>query len=266
MRLFSLALIVSLAGCGTATPPVDAARGDAGTDGGHDAGTDGGHDAGDDGGSDAGADADDDSSVFDGLDAFVPSDAGSLDSGIARIADPPTHPSASPIAPFTTCTVQTFTDTYITADHRQPPQVIPYPNIPPSAGPHYCYWADFQTYDAPVPWPYLVHDLEHGAVILAYRCENDADCDPVRAEFDAIVAAEGVDPVCRMETSSTRFIIVPAPDLPVPIAAIAWTHVYEATCLDSASLRAFVTAHYGMGSESLCASGAYGTDAGPCPF
>jgi len=267
------ALLTSIAGCGTAIGPDDAARADVGSDAGSDVGSDAGSDAGTDASElDASdLDANDldaatlDAANLDATDAFVPFDIGPFDAGITRTADPPTHPSVTPIAPFTTCTVSTFTDTHDGAEHRNPCDAIPYPFSPPTAGPHYGIWADFQTYTAPVPWPFLVHDLEHGALVLAYHCENDADCDPVRTEFAAIVAAMGVDPVCRMETNATRFIVVPAPDLPVPIAAVAWGHLYEATCLDSTSLRAFVSAHYGMGSESLCVPGIDGSDGGWCP-
>ncbi len=195
-----------------------------------------------------------------------PSDAGPSDAGIVRTSDPPTHPAAPPIAPFTECTVTTSTDTISGAEHRTPCDPIPYPAYPPSAGPHYSIWASFRTYAAPVPWGFLVHDLEHGAVVLAYHCENDADCDPVRAELASIVNDMGVDPVCRMEVNATRFILVPDPALPVPIAAVAWRNVYEATCLDPTSLRAFVTAHYGMGPESLCVPGRDEPDGGAwCP-
>lgn len=193
-------------------------------------------------------------------------DAGPSDAGIVRTSDPPTHPTAPPISPFTECTVTTSTDTISGAEHHTPCDAIPYPAYPPSAGPHYSIWASFRTYDAPVPWGFLVHDLEHGAVVLAYHCENDADCDPVRAELASIVADMGVDPVCRMEVNATRFIVVPDPALPVPIAAVAWRNVYEATCLDPPSLRAFIAAHYGMGSESLCVPGQDVPDGGVwCP-
>src|SRR5204862_402530 len=86
--------------------------------------------------------------------------------------------------------VDAFTDTIEGAEHRNPCEEIPYPAHPPSAGPHYYIWASFLTYASPVPWPFLVHSLEHGAVVLAYHCENDADCDAVRTEFASIIAAE----------------------------------------------------------------------------
>jgi hypothetical protein len=41
---------------------------------------------------------------------------------------------------------------------------------PPSSGPHFPIWAAYQSYTAPVPRGYYVHDLEHGAVVLLSNC------------------------------------------------------------------------------------------------
>jgi hypothetical protein len=211
----------------------------------------------DDGGTSMDADLD---ASATSADAAPPEDAALADAGpterlIVRIDDPPTHPARPPIAPFTTCTVTTAVDTFPSADHRTPCTPIDYPYHPPAGGPHFAFWAAFETYDAPVPWGYLVHALEHGAVVLAYRCERPADCDAVRAEFASIIADRGVDPTCRLEATPSRIIVVPDPLLPVPIAAVAWQHSYRATCLDPASLRAFVDAHYAMAPEDFCFPG-----------
>ena len=45
-----------------------------------------------------------------------------------------------------------------------------YQTNPPSSGNHYPVWPVYKTYDAPVPWGFLVHGLEHGAVIVSYNC------------------------------------------------------------------------------------------------
>jgi hypothetical protein len=47
---------------------------------------------------------------------------------------------------------------------------VEYDSNPPSSGPHYPIWAAFRVYTSPVPRPYYVHDLEHGAVVLVYNC------------------------------------------------------------------------------------------------
>jgi|GEM_PF-903549 len=202
----------------------------------------------------AGVDASFDAAVLLDADARA-TDAGPVDAAITRVNDSVTNPPATPIPPFATCTVTTSVDTISGAEHRTPCTDIAYPFYPPSAGPHFSQWASFNTYSAPIPWGFLVHSLEHGALVLLYNCATATDCDAVRAEFASIITDRGVDPICRDEDWSSRIIVVPDPTLSVPIAAVAWRNVYQATCLDSASLRAFVDAHYGMASESVCFPG-----------
>jgi hypothetical protein len=184
--------------------------------------------------------------------------------GVAqRIDVVTTHPSAPPIAPSTTCDVTTATEPALSRNHHAPCSEIDYPFVPPASGDHYDIWADYRTYDAPVPWGFLVHSMEHGAVVLAYEPSSVAAAD-VRAAFTAVIAAHGADPICRDETWMSRIIVVPAHDLDVPIAAMAWEHTYEASCLDMPSLMAFVEAHYGHGPEDLCGPGEDASSTGWC--
>lgn len=174
-----------------------------------------------------------------------------------------THPTATPIAPATTCDVTTARQPAVSRVHRSACSEIDYLFVPPAAGNHYEIWADFLTYDAPVPWGFLVHSLEHGGVVLAYDPASPA-ADDVQAAFASVVAAHGLDPVCRDQSWPSRFVVVPSPDLDVPIAAIAWEHTYEATCLDVPSLTAFVEAHYAHAPEDLCVPGVDGSSSGWC--
>ena len=171
-----------------------------------------------------------------------------------RVDETTTHPDAPPIAPHAECTVYVAREPATSAEHRGPCTDIEYPLTPPAQGPHYSQWAAFRTYDAPVPAGFLVHALEHGAIVLAYRCDAPP-CTEITEALDAIVAEHGEDPLCRGEERPSRFVIAPDPTLDHPIAAIAWEHVYLATCLDLPSLRAFVSAHYGRAPEDLCVPG-----------
>lgn len=173
-----------------------------------------------------------------------------------------THPDAPPIAPSTECTVTTGSATVTDRHHLEPCSPVEYTLNPPVGGPHYSIWASFGTYDAPVPWGFLVHSLEHGAVVLAYNCPNG--CPDVLAAFERIRAATS-DPACRETADLNRIIIVPDPDLDVPIAALAWEHAYLATCLDEPSLAAFVVAHYAHAPEELCVEGLSPADGVWCP-
>src|SRR5262249_14496555 len=44
---------------------------------------------------------------------------------------------------------------------------------PPTSGQHWGNtWADWQMYDKPVPPEVFVHNLEHGGIVLLYRCDT----------------------------------------------------------------------------------------------
>lgn len=182
----------------------------------------------------------------------------------ARVDIVTTHPTAPPIAPATSCDVTTSREPAASRNHHDPCSTIDYPYIPPSSGDHYSIWANYQTYTAPVPWGFLVHSLEHGAVVLIYDPDSSAASD-VRAAFASVITAHGADPACRDETWMSRIIVVPSHDLSTPIAAVAWEHTYEATCLDMASLMAFVEANYAHGPEDLCGPGEDASATGWCP-
>jgi Protein of unknown function (DUF3105) len=173
------------------------------------------------------------------------------------------HPDAPAIAPFETCTVTTYHEAAVSRAHVSACSPLSYEVNPPSSGTHYNAWADFKTFTTPVPWGFLVHALEHGAVVIAYRC--DGDCQALEAGLQAFIDARAPDPICREAGSESRFILVPDPELEVAFAAVAWEHTYLATCFDLASLTDFVDAHYGHGPESLCAPGVDRSASGWCP-
>jgi hypothetical protein len=130
---------------------------------------------------------------------------------------------------------------------------VVYNSNPPSSGPHYTTWANYQEYADPVDDRYLVHSLEHGAVLFLYKCE-DAGCpeivDALRAVRDAIPSDPLCDPSIRV-----RIIIAPRPANDVTVAAAAWGQTYRADCVDAASLAKFVADHYAMAPENFCDQG-----------
>jgi hypothetical protein len=162
-----------------------------------------------------------------------------------------THPELDPIAPNVECTVTTGR-LEGGAAHTEPCTEIVESFHPPAIGQHFRVWADFGSYPSPVPWGFLTHSLEHGAIVLAHNCENA--CPEVLALFETL-REETEDPLCRDHPNGNRIIVVPDPELETPIAAVAWGHVYTATCLDEVSLRAFVTEHYAQAPENFCNAG-----------
>lgn len=169
---------------------------------------------------------------------------------------------APPLDASAPCEITVRAFDVLAADHVPPCTPLQYEVFPPPGGTHFGVWADYRVYDSPVPWGYLVHSLEHGGVVIAYRC--DEACDDLRQFAEGVALAQPDDPVCEGTGVPHRVIVVPEPALPVPLMALAWGYSYEATCTDEASLALFVSEHYGKAPENFCARGVDDTGRGWC--
>ncbi len=129
---------------------------------------------------------------------------------------------------------------------------VVYSSNPPTSGPHYPYWASFKTYTTPIQRGFTVHDLEHGAIVISYKCSGG--CATELAALQAFVDARPADPACVAPVKS-RIVIVPDPLLDVPFAAAAWGFALTSQCFDLVALGAFIDAHYAMGPENFCFDG-----------
>ncbi|MFO0553144.1 MAG: DUF3105 domain-containing protein [Polyangiaceae bacterium] len=165
-------------------------------------------------------------------------------------------PDAPPLPGFSECTV-TITENLPEEGKTHVPVCthVDYGTNPPSSGNHWPVWAAFKTYVDPVPREMLVHDLEHGAVVLAYDCDG---CTDVPQAFQDAATTYGVDALCAtsaMGAERSRIVITPDPLLDLPIGISAWRATYVATCIDRPSIDAFIEAHYGDGPERTCFEG-----------
>lgn len=134
--------------------------------------------------------------------------------------------------------------------------VVEYVTNPPCGGPHYPIWASFKEYANPVDRRYYVHSEEHGAVVLAYKCDSATACPAEAAALREIRDALPDDPLCSgFVGTKNRIIITPDPLLERPIGVAAWGFSYTADCIDAASIRAFIDLHYAHGVENLCNPG-----------
>lgn len=78
-----------------------------------------------------------------------------------------------------------------------PPQlkitdVVPggYSTVPPTSGRHWGAWSDCGFYNHPLPDELLVHNLEHGNIIVSYNLSSDAEVAALRAAVEAIPLAK----------------------------------------------------------------------------
>ncbi len=120
---------------------------------------------------------------------------------------------------------------------------VSYTSQPPASGSHYGTWPKFRVYDKPVPWGFLVHGLEHGAVVIAHNCPGDCSAD--LAEVRALYASVPSRPACALPP----LIVTPDPTLDVPFAASAWGATLRARCFDRERFAAFITRRVNRGPE-----------------
>jgi hypothetical protein len=158
--------------------------------------------------------------------------------------------------PEASCFVEIDSPPLLPAVHVPIGTTIQWDSNPPSSGPHYPIWAAYQAYTSPVPRGYYVHDLEHGAIVLLYNCD-DAACPDVAAALQSVSDAIPDDPLCAAAGQGVRVrtVITPDPLIDAPVAAAAWGWVYRAQCVDLPTLTAFALQHYAQGPEVLCANG-----------
>jgi hypothetical protein len=116
---------------------------------------------------------------------------------------------------------------------------IDYPDPPPSSGPHNTCWGSWGVQSTPLRPERWVHNLEHGGVVLLYRCE--AGCSAELEMLKSFVA------------SHERTILTEYAPLPMParFAAVAWGYRLVSDCLDLRAFQAFYAEHFDQGPESI---------------
>jgi hypothetical protein len=123
---------------------------------------------------------------------------------------------------------------------------------PPVFGDHYPFWAAFKTYDHPVPDGYLVHSLEHGAIVFFYDCQDG--CAEEVSEVQSFIDELPIDPKCADDVER-RVILVPRPKLGARWAAAAWGYSLTGDCFDRELFQRFYEQHTAQGPENLCNQG-----------
>lgn len=113
----------------------------------------------------------------------------------------------------------------------------------PASGNHWGAWAKWNTvYEKPVLTGFALHNLEHGGLVLSYKCRAPSESRECQEAQDKLVAiAQGVD--------GPRVIVTPDPTQPEMFAIRGWRWLYSSACLDEQSAAAFAQKHYRQGRE-----------------
>lgn len=122
------------------------------------------------------------------------------------------------------------------ADHVENGTEVDYSTVIPTSGTHWQAPAEAGFYEEPIPVAQLVHNLEHGQVIIYYQDVADADL----AELGDYVVGNGA------------LVAVPAPEgADSPITFVAWTKLQGCERLSSEALDGFREQFQGRGPEPI---------------
>ncbi len=197
-----------------------------------------------------------------GSGADAPSGTGESPTSSFCAADSPAFAETSPVSPATpltetpalgsACSAVERTYAPDPSPHLENCSAVSYSTNPPSSGAHYGVWASFQEYDEAVPHGFLVHSMEHGAVVLFYSC---TDCTDEVEQARTVVAGLPVDSACVGASVERRVILTPDPLLDSRWAAAAWGATLKADCFEPAVFDAFARAHYAQSPENICSGG-----------
>jgi Protein of unknown function (DUF3105) len=149
---------------------------------------------------------------------------------------PAGEPSADPSEEPADCVEETFTDQG--AEHHETvPAGFEYNSFPPTSGPHHPQWAIWNVYSEPIQQLFLVHNLEHGGIIVQYGSGIAED------EVQRMIDWYSADP--------DAILVAPLPELGDKVALTAWTHLLTCSGFDEEAWTAFRDEHRFNGPESV---------------
>jgi hypothetical protein len=124
-------------------------------------------------------------------------------------------------------------------EHIDEGESASYNSNPPTSGPHYKIAAAWGIYDeAPVDEK-LVHNLEHGGIVISYN--------PNQIQEETLEQLRSQ--VRELSQFNPRIILTPKETLDAPLALTAWTYLQKLDRYDPAVVKAFYDAHIGRGPE-----------------
>ena len=121
----------------------------------------------------------------------------------------------------------------------------PYSGVPATSGPMWNSPANWGVYSTPQAEAQLVHNVEHGGIVVWY--ESDLDPEDV-AELAAYVDAQ----TSQGLGGRYKFILTPwggEEELGSPVVVTAWRNVLALESADTAAIDAFAREHYGKSPE-----------------
>jgi hypothetical protein len=111
--------------------------------------------------------------------------------------------------------------------------------LPPTSGPHYPQSADYGYYEKHLPFELLVHNLEHGDIVIYYQPTLSAE------------TKEHLKYLSTFTEKGSGVIVVPNDDIKGEVVATAWTKNMTLSVFDEERLGQFIYEFIYEGPEKL---------------
>ena len=163
-------------------------------------------------------------------------------------------PSQAPVAsgatpaPAATAQPPGFVEPDMGRNHVEVGTKVTYTWCPPASGRHYFAAGQgpingglYGPGDATVPEGWI-HNLEHGAIVLLYKCPGDACTDGGQEALQSLLARWPDSPICHFPPGALTPVIARFDDMSYPYAALVWDMVLPMQTLDEKLLFDFYAA------------------------
>jgi hypothetical protein len=125
-------------------------------------------------------------------------------------------------------------------DHVPDGTQVDYESEPPTSGPHYAQWAPPDLYREVIQDELLVHNLEHGHIVIFYS--------PTGISNES--ASKITELTNEYDGQWDAVLAVPRPEMENELTLTAWTYKLELDEYDEELIDAFVDAYRGRGPEN----------------
>jgi hypothetical protein len=114
----------------------------------------------------------------------------------------------------------------------------PYTTDPPTSGPHYAQNTEAGFYNEAPADELLVHNLEHGHVIISYNCSqlSAEACQTLKDQIQDVMSRAGVSAI----TGTLKLVGTPRPTMDTTLALTAWGRIEKLDTFDRARVMAFI--------------------------
>lgn len=138
---------------------------------------------------------------------------------------------------------------------------VQYNSNPPTSGKHYADWIRAGVYESPKDDKNLVHSLEHGYVVMHYKCSFKAQMSNVKSEEASGSSILEFSEECKTrkeqlvkiyeKKGKRKLIVVSRANLDTNFAISAWIYLDKFNDFDGSRIEKFIDAHRDNGPERV---------------